>query len=56
LSHETRHDLHSLAFSNETIHKLEFEDIGLATDQLKNAFKIENTLWSQQMVESTLYL
>ena len=37
-----------------TAHSL--EDIGLATDQLKNAFKIENTLRSQQMVESTLYL
>jgi len=54
LSHETWHDLHSLVFSNETVHNL--EDIALATDQLKNTFKTENTLWSQQMVESTLYL
>ena len=37
-----------------TVHNL--EDIGLATDQLKNGFKVENTLRSQQMVESALYL
>jgi len=44
-----------LVFSNETVRNL--EDIALATDQLlKNTFKTENTLWSQQMVESTLYL
>jgi len=35
-----------------TVHNL--EDIGLATDQLKNGFKIENTLRPQQMV--ALYL
>jgi len=37
-----------------TVHNL--EDIGLATDQLKNGFKIENTLRPQQMVALYLWL